>query len=64
MIKLIAVLCRIAAPFDCHDEMVTNNTSMLACTMAMRDLPEWAKQFPAYHLSHWKCQIGEKANSI
>jgi hypothetical protein len=48
MIKLVAVLCRLAAPYDCHDETVTTAISMTACTIAVRELPTWAEKFPAY----------------
>ena len=61
MIKLIAVLCRLAMPTECHDETVTTAISMTACTIAVRDLPEWSKQFPNHYVAAWKCQMGSKA---
>lgn len=61
MIKLIAVLCRLASPYDCHDETVSVSASMHECTLAVRGLPEWAERFPAYRVGGWKCQMGSKA---
>ena len=61
MIKLVAVLCRLAFPADCHEETVTTAISMTACTIAVRDLAAWSEQFPAYYVAGWKCQMGAKA---
>jgi len=60
-IKLIATLCRLNFPADCHDEMVTTSISMTECMVAVRGLPQWSEQFPAYYVAAWKCQIGVKA---
>jgi hypothetical protein len=62
MIKLVAVLCSIAAPFPCHEETVTTAISMTECTSAaIKFLPTWAEQRPAYELHGWKCLSGSKA---
>ncbi len=61
MIKLVAVLCRLAAPYDCHDETVTNALTMGDCMVAVKTLAGWAEQFPAYRVGGWKCQLGSKA---
>lgn len=62
MIKLVAVLCRLAAPYDCHEQLVTTSISMAACsTVAIQGLPKWAEQFPAYELRGWTCKEGPKA---
>lgn len=61
MIKLVAVLCRLAAPYDCHDETVTMAISMNECMIGVKTLGEWAQQFPAYRVGGWKCQMGSKA---
>lgn len=61
MIKLVATLCRLASPFDCHDQAVTSNTSMSECMLAVRSLGDWSQQFPAYEVRGWKCQAGSKA---
>lgn len=66
MITLIAVLCRLAAPTDCIEKLVaTSDTdptlSIVACQMGEPRLIEWAKSFPAYQFSRWKCVIGKPA---
>lgn len=61
MIKLLAVLCRLAAPHDCHDQEVTTSITMGECLIAVKSLPEWSNQFPAYYVGGWRCQIGIKA---
>lgn len=62
MIKIIAVLCRLAAPADCHEVAVTNSDiqdlTMTACMVGVPALAEWMKQYPAHRLAGWKCSVG------
>ena len=63
-IKIIAVLCRIAMPGDCHDRTVTTSdiaeVTLQSCMMGMPALAEWMKGYPQYRLARWKCQIGNR----
>jgi hypothetical protein len=65
MIKVIAVLCSLASPQDCHDEVVTTSNfadiSMTACLMGAPQLADWMKEHPAERLAGWRCEFGERA---
>lgn len=64
MIVILATLCRLAAPYDCHNQVVTTSEvteiSMGDCMHGMPKLVEWAKAFPAYQLKGWRCIIGKR----
>lgn len=62
MIKIIAVLCNLAAPANCHEQIVTTSNfadiSMQSCLMGAPQLADWMKQHPAERLAAWRCVIG------
>ena len=64
MIKIVAVLCSLSAPTDCHDQIVTTSdfadVSMQSCLMGAPQLAEWMKQHPAERLAAWRCVIGKQ----
>lgn len=51
MIKIIAVLCSLSSPANCHEQTVTTSDfaelSMQSCLMGAPQLAEWMKQHPA-----------------
>lgn len=63
MIKIIAVLCSLASPADCHEQTVTTSDfaelSMHSCMIGMPQLAEWMKQHPTERLAAWRCVIGK-----
>lgn len=62
MIKIVAVLCNLAAPANCHEQIVTTSDfadiSMQSCLMGAPQLADWMKQHPAERLAAWRCVIG------
>ena len=50
MIKIIAVLCTLSSPENCHEEIVTTSdfadVSLQSCLMGAPQLAEWMKQHP------------------
>lgn len=64
MIKVIAIICRLADPSDCSERTVTTsdfgNISMQGCQMGAPQLADWMKGFPAYRLAGWKCQMAAR----
>ena len=50
MIKIIAVLCSLSSPANCHEQTVTTSdfadVSMQSCLMGAPQLAEWMKQHP------------------
>ena len=62
MIKIIAVLCSLASPTNCHEQTVTTSEfadiSMQSCLMGVPQLAEWMKQHPAERLASWRCTNG------
>jgi hypothetical protein len=64
VIKIIAVLCSLSAPADCHEQIVTTSdfaeVSMQWCLMGAPQLAEWMKQHPAERLASWRCAIGNQ----
>ena len=64
MIKIIAVLCSLSAPGNCHEQIVTTsdfaNVSMQSCLMGAPQLAEWMNQHPAERLAAWRCVIGQQ----
>ena len=55
MIKIIAVLCNLASPANCHEQIVTTSdfadVSMQSCLMGAPQLAEWMNQHPAERLA-------------
>jgi hypothetical protein len=64
MIKIIAVLCSLSSPENCHEQIVTTsdfaNVSMQSCLMGAPQLAEWMKDHPAERLAAWRCVIGQQ----
>ena len=64
MIKIIAVLCSIASPTNCHEQLVTSSdfaqVSVQSCLMGAPQLAEWMNQHPAERLAAWRCVIGQQ----
>ena len=64
MIKIVAVLCYLAAPADCHESVVTTSDfvdlSLQSCLMGAPQLAEWMRQHPAERLAAWRCVIGKQ----
>jgi len=57
VIKIIAVLCSLFSPANCHEQTVTTSdfadVSMQSCLMGAPHLAEWMKQHPAERLAAW-----------
>jgi hypothetical protein len=64
VIKIIAVLCSLSAPANCHEQTVTSsdfaNVSIQSCMMGVPQLAEWMRQHPAERLAAWRCVIGQR----
>ncbi|SFN78112.1 hypothetical protein SAMN05216330_101538 [Bradyrhizobium sp. Ghvi] len=64
MIKIIAVLCSLASPGSCHEQLVTSSdfaqVSVQSCLMGAPQLAEWMNQHPAERLAAWRCVIGQQ----
>jgi hypothetical protein len=64
VIKIIAVLCSLSAPGNCHEQIVTTSdfaeVSMQSCLMGAPQLADWMKQHPAERLAAWRCAIGSQ----
>ena len=62
MIKIIAVLCSLSSPTDCHEQIVTTSdfadVSMQSCLMGAPQFAEWMRQHPAERLAGWRCVVG------
>jgi hypothetical protein len=65
MITVIAILCSLAAPDDCHEQFVTSSSfaqiSLQSCLMGAPQLADWMKDHPDMRLAGWRCVIGQKA---
>ena len=65
MIKIIAVLCSLSSPTNCHEQLVTSSdfadVSVQSCLMGAPQLAEWMNQHPAERLAAWRCVIGKQA---
>ncbi|MCK1655210.1 hypothetical protein IVA88_27725 [Bradyrhizobium sp. 149] len=65
MIKIIAVLCSLASPGNCHEQIVTTSdfaqVSVQSCLMGAPQLAEWMNQHPAERLAAWRCVIGQQS---
>jgi hypothetical protein len=64
VIKIIAVLCSLASPSNCHEQIVTTSdfahVSVQSCLMGAPQLAEWMNQHPAERLAAWRCVIGQQ----
>lgn len=64
MIKIIAVLCSLASPTNCHEQLVTSSDfaqiSVQSCLMGAPQLADWMNQHPAERLAAWRCVIGQQ----
>ncbi len=64
MIKIIAVLCSLASPSNCHEQIVTTSDfaqiSVQSCLMGAPQLAEWMNQHRAERLAAWRCVIGDQ----
>ena len=64
MIAIIAVLCSLSSPANCHKQTVTTSdfadVSMQSCLMGAPQLADWMKQHPAERLATWRCIIGKR----
>jgi hypothetical protein len=64
VIKIIAVLCSLSSPANCHEQTVTTSdfadVSMQSCLMGAPQLAEWMKEHPAERLAAWRCVIGKR----
>jgi hypothetical protein len=64
MIKVIAVLCSLSSPANCHEQAVTtsdfSDISLQACLMGAPQLAEWMKEHPAERLAAWRCVIADR----
>ncbi|MGY8635990.1 hypothetical protein RAD15_26310 [Bradyrhizobium sp. 14AA] len=63
MIKIIAVLCSLSSPGNCHEQTVTTSdfadVSMQSCLMGAPQLAAWMSQHPAERLAGWRCVVGQ-----
>lgn len=68
MIQIIAVLCSLSSPADCHEQTVTTSdfadVSMQSCLMGAPQLADWMKNHPGQRLAGWKCRIGKPERAI
>jgi hypothetical protein len=64
VIKIIAVLCSLSSPENCHEQTVTtsdfDDLSIQSCLMGAPQLADWMKQHPAERLAEWRCVIGKR----
>ena len=64
MIKIIAVLCSLSSPTNCHEQIVTTSdfadVSMQSCLIGAPQLAEWMRQHPAERLAGWRCVMGQQ----
>jgi hypothetical protein len=68
VIKIIAVLCSLASPADCHEQIVTTSdlaeVSMQSCLIGAPQLAKWMKQHPVDRLAAWRCVIGRQDGKV
>jgi hypothetical protein len=64
VIKIIAVLCSLSSPTNCHEQIVTTSdfaeVSVQSCLMGAPQLADWMNQHPAERLAAWRCVIGQQ----
>jgi hypothetical protein len=63
MIKVLAIICKIASADDCQELTVTTSDladiSLQSCMMGAPQLADWMKGHPGYRLASWKCAMGQ-----
>jgi hypothetical protein len=68
MITIVAILCSLASPHDCHEETVASASfgeiSMTSCLMGAPQLADWMKDHPLERLAGWRCLFGKKVQPI
>jgi hypothetical protein len=68
MIQIIAVLCSLSSPADCHEQTVTTSDfaeiTMTSCLMGAPQLARWMEDHPGQRLAGWKCVIGTPSKGI
>jgi hypothetical protein len=68
MISIVAILCSLASPQDCHNEVVITadfgEISMTSCMMGAPQLAEWMKDHPNERLAGWRCFFGKRVQGI
>jgi hypothetical protein len=66
VIKIVAVLCSLSTPADCHEQTVTTSdfadVSIQSCMMGAPQLAAWMKEHPAERLAGWRCEFGKRAS--
>jgi hypothetical protein len=64
VIKIVAVLCSLSMPADCHEQTVTTSdfadVSMQSCMMGAPQLADWMKEHLAERLAGWRCEFGKR----
>jgi hypothetical protein len=64
MIKIIAVLCSLSSPTNCHEQIVTTSDfaaiSVQSCLTGAPQLAHWMKLHPAERLAAWRCMLGKQ----
>jgi hypothetical protein len=67
MIAIIAVLCSLSSPANCHEQTVTTSdfvdVSMQSCLMGAPQLADWMNQHPTERLAAWRYVFGKKDSS-
>jgi hypothetical protein len=62
VIKIIALLCSVSSPENCHEQVVTTSDfaviGMQSCMVGAPQLADRMKQHPAERLAAWRCMIG------
>jgi hypothetical protein len=66
MIAIVAVLCSVSSPANCHEQTVTTSdfadVSMQSCLIGAPQLADWMNQHPTERLAAWRCVFGKKDN--
>lgn len=61
-VKVVALLCSLASPDNCHWQTVTtsdfSDVSAQGCKVGMPQLAEFMSHYPAHFLKRWRCEEG------
>jgi hypothetical protein len=63
VIKIIAVLCSLSSPANCHEQTVTTSDFAevsMQCLVGAPQIAEWMNQHPAERLAGWRCVFGKQ----
>ena len=61
MIKIIALLCSLSSPANCHEQTVTSDFADVSMqSIGAPQLAEWMNQHPAERLVAWRCVIDKQ----